>query len=323
MFYAVGQEFHMNMLKNACEKDEISHAYIIEGPDGVGKSIMAKYIAALLLCEGNIKDKPCGRCVPCEKIAKGLHPDVKEFGNNKKSIGINEIRSLIDETELKPYEGSRKVLILKGAQNMTVQAQNAILKTLEEANKGCVIIMLASSTTNILSTILSRCQIIRMGRIQIDKVEGFLESQGVDKQSAQRAAELSDGIIGKALEFLKEDYVELRKDTVELCRKIVDAKPYDVFDIYDFFGKHKDDYDKVFDVMVAFYRDIIVLKSTKDVKYIINKDCYEILVEQSQKLSYNKLNDIVKIIMDTREKLRQNVNYQLSVEVMLLNIQEV
>lgn len=326
MFEVAGHKEQMRMIKMAFDSQRFAHAYIIYGPDGVGKSVFARYMASLVLCKGDtahLRNKPCGKCEACHKIISNIHPDVLVSEPVKKGIVVDEIREIIDEIHLRPYEGSKKVIIIKDVQNMTPQAQNAFLKTLEEPDEGSFIIMLTSSLETILETIRSRCQIIRLGRIPEDEVKEYLTDNGVEPENAELAAALSDGIIGNALRMLDEGYMQLRKETVENACSIIKGNVLDVFSMYEWFNQNKNNIDDILDNMVSWYRDLIMLKNTSDKKHIVNRDYYALLVEESQILSYNRLNVIIKMIMDTKEKLRQNVNFEQAIEVMLLNIQEV
>lgn len=322
MFEVAGHKEQMRMIKRAFDSQRFAHAYIVYGPDGVGKSVLALYMASLVLCKED-GAKPCGKCEACRKILSGFHPDVVVSEPIKKGMGVDEIRELIDEIRLRPYEGDYKVIIIKDAQNMTPQAQNAFLKTLEEPDNGSFIIMLTSSLETILETIRSRCQIIRLGRIPEYEIKKYLIDNNVEQKKAELAAALSDGIIGNAMRMLDEDYMHLREETVEKACSIIKGNALDAFTMYEWFSKNKSSIDDILDNMISWYRDLIMLKSTSDRRHIINRDYYELLVEESQILSYNRLNVIIKVIMDTKEKLRQNVNYELAIEVMLLNIQEV
>lgn len=321
MFEVLGQEFLTDAFKKAYENNMISHAYIITGPDGIGKSIMAMYMASTILCKGN--DKPCGKCDPCIKIIHGNHPDVKMISLKGRSIGVDNIRDLIDEIYTKPYEGDKKIVIIKNSDSITVQGQNAILKTLEEPSKDTTIIMLTENINAILQTIQSRCQTLRMGRIPEGKIKAYLLSQGVEEKKAATAAGLSDGIVGNGLKFLDEKFVRLRQDVINKAIELVQSNSLEILKSLDFFIKNKDKIDTIFDMLTTWYRDIIMLKLIKDKNLLMNMDYYDLLVEESQKLSYNRLDSIINIINSSREKIKENVNYQLTIEVMLLSIQEV
>lgn len=320
MFQVLGQEFITDAFKRAYENNKVSHAYIITGPDGIGKSIMAMFMASTILCKG--KNKPCGECDACIKIIHGNHPDVKMISPKGRSIGVDYIRDLIDEIYTKPYEGDKKVVIIKNSDSITVQGQNAILKTLEEPSEDTTIIMLAENINQVLQTIQSRCQILRLGRIPEKRIKAYLTGLGVDEKKANAAAGLSDGIVGNGLRFLDEKYIKLRQDVINKARELVTADALNILKSVDFFINNKDKIDVIFDILISWYRDIIMLKLIKDKNILMNMDYYDLLVEESQKLSYNRLDSIINIINSSREKINENVNYQLTIEVMILKIQE-
>jgi DNA polymerase-3 subunit delta' len=321
LFELVGNEFAVEAFKKAYDNNRISHAYIITGPDGIGKSVLAIYMASVILCRE--ENRPCGKCASCIKIKNGNHTDVKVLSSRGKSIGVDDIRDLIDEIYTKPYEGDKKVVIIKDADTVTVQGQNAILKTLEEPSEHTTIIMLAENMNLILETIQSRCQVLRLGRISAEKIKKYLTGQGISPDKASTAANLSDGILGNALMFLDEKFMKLREDVINTGREIVRADALAILKYVDFFLRNKDKINSILDMLTSWYRDIIMLKLIKDRNLLINADHYELLVEESQILSYNKLDSIINIINSSREKINQNVNFQLTIEVMLLNIQEV
>jgi DNA polymerase-3 subunit delta' len=320
LFDVVGQRRALNVFSKSLSNDRVAHACIIIGPDGIGKSILAMHMAAALLCTGS--NKPCGKCNSCSKAEKNIHPDIKVIASSKRSIGIDEVRDFIEEMYMKPYEGTRKVFIIKGAGTMTVQAQNAILKTLEEPPSDCVIIMLSESTEGLLDTILSRCQIIKLNRVSLDCIKDYLLEKGIDREKADMASRLSDGIIGNALKYCDDSFLKFRGELIDTAKKMVRNNIVQSFELAEYFSKNKNDIDEIFDMLTIWFRDIIVLKHVRDKDLIINKDCYDLLVEESGILSYNRLDRIMDEIKNIRLKLKQNANYQLSIEVMLLNIQE-
>lgn len=321
MFDVLGQEYALKAFKKSFDKNRISHAYVITGPDGVGKSIFAMHIASVLLCCG--ENKPCGVCHQCLKVQHGNHPDVMVVSKGGKSIGVDDIRDVINEVYTKPYEGNRKVIIIKNADGITVQGQNAILKTLEEPSDYTTIIMTAENTGKLLETILSRCQLLKLGRIPGEKIKEYLLARGVEETKAETATSLSDGVLGNALKFLDEKFIKLRDEVIKVSRDIIRLDTLKVLDASSFFIDNKDNIDIIFDIMMSWFRDIMVLKHVKDRKTLINRDLYDSLVEESQRLSYDRLCRIIDEINSTQEKLRFNANFQLTMEVMLLNIQEV
>lgn len=320
MFEVLGQEFIIGAFHRVYENNKVSHAYIIIGPDGIGKSILALHMAAVLLCRG--EEKPCEKCASCQKITHGNHPDVKTLSLKGKSIGVDEIRNLIDDIYTKPYEGDRKVIIIKAADHITIQGQNAILKSLEEPALDTTIIMLAENENAILETIKSRCQVLRLGKVAVEAIKQHVIHLGVDSKKAQIAANLSDGILGNALKFLDDKYTKLRQEVINRAIDVVNKDTLTILRSADFFVNNKDKIEIILDIMTSWYRDIIMLKLSNSNNNLANNDFYELLVEESQKLSYNRLDSIINEINSARDKIRKNANFQLTIEIMLLNIQE-
>ncbi|SKA76813.1 DNA polymerase III, delta prime subunit [Caloramator quimbayensis] len=320
MFEVLGQEYAKNAIKSMYDNNKMSHAFIIQGPDGIGKSIFADYIASMILCRGS--KKPCSECTSCKKIQSGIHPDYKIISSSK-SIGIDVIRKLIDDVNIKPYEGDKKVIVIKGADKITIEGQNALLKTLEEPLKDTTIIILLENINSILDTIISRCQVLRLGRVERDKIQEYLIKRGVEYKKAKTAACLSDGILGNALKYLDDKYAALRMETLKTLRDIIRADEVKILDSVDFFLSQKENIDSVFDIMLSILRDISVLKITKNEDIVMNSDIYEILNEECKVLSIDRINKIINIINSARKNIDNYLNYQLTIEDMLLNIQEV
>lgn len=320
MFEVSGQEFAKTAFTNQIINNKLSHAYIIHGPDGTGKSIFARYMAACILCTGH--NKPCGLCPSCIKIKASNHPDFKVVSKDKKSIGVDDIRCLIEDINTKPYEGDKKVILIKDAQDITLQGQNAMLKTLEEPTISTTIIMLTDNINAIIDTIKSRAQLLPFNRISQNLVKEFLLNNEIDIERAELFSKLSDGIIGNALKFTNEEYINLRQQTINIaceCSKSNETP----FQFVDYFIKNKDRINDILDILTTWYRDIIVIKLTNNKDSIINMDYYNLLVEQSHLLSYNRLSNNIEIINNTKVKLKGYSNYQLTIEVMLLKFQEV
>lgn len=341
MFEVLGQEFPKRYFAEAVKNNKIAHSYIIEGPDGIGKSIFALHMAQTLLCSSD--NKPCGVCNSCRKVQKKSHPDVKVIDPDKKSIGVNDIRELIDEIGIRPYEGLKKIIIIKNADTITAEGQNALLKTLEEPPDNVNLILLVANLETVLQTIQSRCQVIRLSRVSNELIREFIISRAAevldDASAANKSAQiqtsdyneekiivatdLSDGIPGRALLQLDSKYSGLRAKTIEFACKIINTDPLTGFDQAKFFTDNKEQIGYIFDILNTWNRDIYMFKSTKNKKNVINKDFYDLLIEQSRLLSYNRLDRIMDVLKATEQKMKRNANFQLAIEMMLLKYQEV
>lgn len=311
MIDVIGHSYIRNSLKKAVERQSLSHAHLIVGEDGIGKSVVGKELALNIL----------------EKNEDKYYVDLIEFKSNKKTIGVEDIRGLIGEINKKPFEGNKKVILVYRADTMTTQGQNAFLKTIEEPPKGVYIILLCENIENILQTIKSRCQIHKLNRLSLEEIETYLEKYHVNENSIDKevAIAFSNGIPGKMDRFLKDDvFNEVREFVVKLLKEI-NSKDVNVVIKYVKYitENYKDYYSEVLDNILYFSRDILLYKDIKNPDYILNKDKIEDIIELSRNLSFNKINKIINNLNNTRDSLRKNVNALITFDVMLLNILEV
>ena len=189
----------MEQLMRSVQAGRIVHALLLVGPHGSGKRTMARMMAQAMFCTGT--DKPCGICPACKRFAGGTHPDVRVIQPEKKTIGVDEIRALIDWLALRPYEGGRHVVILEQADRMTPSAQNALLKTLETPPGEAMFFLITDAPGALLGTIVSRCQTVRFGDLSVEECARVLERRGVAPERAARLAGLAQGSVGRALEI--------------------------------------------------------------------------------------------------------------------------
>jgi len=199
-----GQPALWQSLKRGFEEGSAVHAFLFVGDRGSGKCTAALVCAAAVLCEE--KHKPCGTCKSCRQVLMGVHPDFIRLGTEEKSsIGIDEVRALQAKMEESPYAGERRAVIIENAHTLTVDAQNALLKTLEEPRPGNVLFLLASQESALLSTITSRCLLIRMGHLERSEMLRALKDRGIENERAQHLMDFSGGNLGRALELAQTD----------------------------------------------------------------------------------------------------------------------
>ncbi|WML36488.1 DNA polymerase III subunit delta' [Clostridium sp. OS1-26] len=297
---------------SSIEKGRFSHAHIIVGEEGIGKSIIAKEIAIKLL--GKEKNKQ--------------YVDISEFKlqKDKKSIGIDEIKNIIEETNKRPYEGDKKVILLYSADKMTEAAQNAFLKTIEEPPKGIFIILLCEKLEKILDTIKSRCQIYKLNRLNEEEMLLFLKNRfpDISEDEIKTINAFSDGIPGRAERFMEDASLkEIRNNTANILKGICKNKIEDSLVHEDFLLKYKGEWQEVLTWFLSYIRDILVYKETGNNELIINIDKIDEIKDMAEMFSFNKLNGIINIIKDTRKKLERNVNPVLVFDSMLVKMQEV
>ena len=210
----------MKRLQRAWQSGEVAHAYCIAGAKGSGKKTVARLFAQALVCAG--REKPCGVCLPCRKAAEGNHPDVHWLRPEKASLGVEEIRTLLEKLSVRPYEAERVVAVIDEADKMTVQAQNALLKSLEEPPERVVFLLLGQKTESFLPTILSRVVTLPLVPLCEDEVTAALRERGMADDMARMGAQLSGGSVGQALALAKDDgYWEMRKEAMGVLADLI------------------------------------------------------------------------------------------------------
>lgn len=319
----IGQERMIKRLEETLLSEELSHAYLIEGETGTGKRTLAKQLAEGILCLDK-GDKPCHQCQSCSKVAHGNHPDL-QWIEEEGPVKIEAIRGLQKEMQLKPYEGKYKVFVICHSETMTAQAQNALLKTLEEPPGYGILILLASNGNALLPTVLSRCQRIKLRPPGEPRVMDFLiQERGLSQEEAKTVAAFSKGILGRALSFLEDEAFKTRRETViNLAMAIGQMKPAAIFEQVQYLVNEKEHIEESLDILTSWFRDLLIFRETQGFQFLINYDKMKEIEVQAGRFDLKQLREIILIIDKAKGNLKSNVNYQLNLEVMLLNIQEV
>ncbi|GAB6086071.1 DNA polymerase III subunit delta' [Alkaliphilus crotonatoxidans] len=319
----IGQDRTIESLKIALTRKQVSHGYLIEGLAGLGKRTIARELAMGIVCQSK-ENKPCHTCQSCIKSQHGNHPEIKWI-EPEGAIKIEQIRELQKEILMKPYEGKYKVFVLCNAETMTTQAQNALLKTLEEPPTYGVLILLVNNINRLLPTVASRCQALRLRPVEKNKIADFLEAKkGISNEAARVVAAFSDGIPGKALQLLEdEDFIRRRNTLFEITRELLNQNTIVLLDRVQFFVEEKNYAEELLDIFTSWYRDLLIYRETQAFQFIMNYDKMKEIQEQASKIGLKQLREIIFMIDKAKQNLKSNVNYQLNFEVMLLNIQEV
>lgn len=189
----------MEQLMRSVQAGRIVHALLLVGPHGSGKRTMAGLLAQAMVCTG--ASKPCGACPACKRFLAESHPDVHRIVPEKKTIGVDEIRDLIDALSLSSYEGGRHIVLIEQADKMTPSAQNALLKTLENPVGDAMFFLITDAPGALLTTILSRCQTVRFSDLSVEDCAAVLQKRGIAPARAAELAGLSQGSVGRALEI--------------------------------------------------------------------------------------------------------------------------
>ena len=210
-------------LMRSVKAGRIAHAFLLSGPHGTGKRTCANYLTQTILCAS--PQAPCGQCPACKKVLAGLHPDVHVVGEEEKSISVDTIRALRDQLALRPFEADRHIALIPRADRMTAQAQNALLKTLEEPAGGNVFFLLTDQPGAMLPTIVSRCRRLRFSPVSVEACAEILAEKGVEPGRARLAAACAQGSVGRALEIAgDEDYLPLREKALSSLKALSGGK---------------------------------------------------------------------------------------------------
>lgn len=320
----LGQNHITKHFENAIKMGKISHAYIINGEEGTGKMRLAVEFAKALQCE-NGNGVACGQCKSCKQTDSKNQPDIKYVTYEKTGIGVDEIREQInDDIDIKPYSSRYKIYIVNHSEKMTVQAQNALLKTIEEPPEYAIIILLTTNADTFLQTILSRCVVLNIRPVKEDIIKNQLMSQyGISNYEAGIAAVFSGGNPGKAIKLAtSEDFKEL-KDSIVTMLNALEKGGMDIVTTHvKEAASFKTQIEEYFSLMRIWFRDVLLYKATRDIDSLIFQDEYKIIQEMAEKMEYAGLNKILKAIDNAQSRINTNVNFDVTMEVLFLTIKE-
>lgn len=321
----VGHEQIIMHLSSALKNKKISHAYIFNGDDGVGKNMLAKAFAKALQCDAGYGDA-CDMCRSCHQVDSGNQPDIRWIQHEKpNTISVDDVREqLNNDIQIKPYSSKYKIYIIDEAEKMNVQAQNALLKTIEEPPAYGIVMLLVNNVDALLPTIRSRCVTLNMKMAPYDKVVEFLMSKyQVPDYKARVCAAFSQGNIGKAVKMAASpDFNELQEDVLRIVKNVDDMEIYEVMDAVKNLSEHKVNIYDIIDMMMVWYRDVLMLKITNDLNLLIYRDEYRALSKRAKKSSFDGLDNIIQGFEKAKVRLRANVNFDIAIELMLLTIKE-
>ncbi|MBR0384767.1 MAG: DNA polymerase III subunit delta' [Eubacteriaceae bacterium] len=304
--HIIGQEPIKKALSGAISRDELGHAYLFTGPDGIGKRTLAEAFARAVLCTSG-EERPCGVCKSCVLSAKGIHPDLMHIVPEKGTIKIDTVRKMMHYFADVPRMEHGRLIIIEDSARMTAQAQNAILKSLEEPEPGHIFILTAESAGALLPTIVSRCACFTLMPLNNDQMAAFLRAQGCPP--SQRAAIISDsrGLPGRACEILREgDENPLDDSAVAVIFDISQGKRSSLFDFAE----------------QAAAEDDKGMEAMKHLVRFFDEQLAKALTEGSSELgaSPQAMIEASKILLELGTRLSANTNARLQWEGALLGI---
>ncbi|MBT9163628.1 MAG: DNA polymerase III subunit tau [Chloroflexi bacterium] len=349
MWQVIGQTKLIDSLRRSLADGRLAHAYLFVGPQHVGKMTLAITLAQALNCLA--EDKPCGECPPCRRIASGKYSDVQVIGRADKPVGsrqsavrgagdyrlltidyrlskeisIDQIREMQHNVSLKPYEGDQRLIIIDGAEHMSEEAANSLLKTLEEPPPSTTFILLAADEGSLLPTIVSRCQRLKLSPQPVGPLtQALMERWGTPSERADLLARLCHGCIGWAIRAIHNEEALAKRSEhldslISLSRGDVSERFAVAGQLATQFGKDRASVVERLELWLTWWQDLLLVKNGCG-EFITNIDRREALQEAATQYSLSAIGGMLQSIRETTQQLEQNANPRLALEVLMLNI---
>ena len=321
----VGHKDILKYISSAVENNRVSHAYILNGERGSGKKMLANLFAMTLLCETG-DNEPCGKCHSCKQAESSNHLDIIRVTHEKpNSISVDDIRTQVNNTvDIKPYQGPYKVYIIPQADMMTPQAQNAILKTIEEPPSYAVFLLLTENAETLLPTINSRCVMLKLRNIKDTLIKKYLmENLDIPDYKADMCTAFAQGNMGRAIMLANSDHFnEIREEAVQLLKHISEMELNEIVAAVKNISVYKLEITDYLDIIMIWYRDVLLYKATKEIDKVVFKDQLQSIKEQARKSSYEGIELILESLEKAKARLKANVNFDLVMELLFLTIKE-
>lgn len=321
----VGQEAIKKHMKNALSTRNISHAYILSGEKNAGKKFIANIFAMAIQCEKSGAE-PCGICHSCKQAISNNNPDIIMVSHEKpNSISVEDIRNQVNnDIIIKPYSSDYKIYIINECEKMTPQAQNALLKTLEEPPQYAILFLLTTNVQLLLPTITSRCVVLSLKAVSDKQITKYImEELQLPDYKAKICAAFARGNVGRAKYLAtNEDFEIIREEAVTLLRNIKDMEINEVVTAIKKITEYHMDVNDYLDILAVWYRDVLLFKATKDANTLIFKDEIQYIKKGAQLSDYEGLEKILNALQKTQTRLKANVNFDLAMELLLLTIKE-
>ncbi len=283
-------------LLDMVQKKRITHAVLLAGPRGVGKKTFARLLAAAVLCG---KDTPCFDCASCKKVLEGKHPDVIEITEyiKPRSFSVDEVRRIRREAYISPNESEKRIFILANAESMGVEAQNALLKIIEEPPPHAVFILTVQDTGALLPTVLSRVVTVPINPVDDDVVEEFVKEKTNDQKLINIACALSQGSVGRAVEIVENDSLKKAADTaIEVVKSAVRGDRYETLKLLSAVASSSEIFD-ILDFMVAILENAMTQKTD--------------VISQQINCSSKRTMKMLEAVINAKRSMTFNVNKSL------------
>lgn len=320
----VGNDGLKTYFSSVIKNKTVPHSYILSGEEGVGKKMFAKAFAMAMQCSGE-GQKPCGECHSCKQALSNNHPDIIDVYHEKpQTLGVDDIREgIVEDIVIRPYSGPYKIYIVDEAEKMSIQAQNALLKTIEEPPEYGIVLLLTTNASAFLPTILSRCMVLQVKPVTLEQEEMYLREHGIEESKIEILLYFTRGNIGKALRMSSSEYFSsmivlitnmlksgssMGLEQTLLTIEQLESCKVDIYDCLDF--------------MQMWYRDVLIFKATADVNQIMFKHAYSDIKRVASRCGYDDIQKILDAIETARRRLDSNVNFELTMELLLHTMRE-
>ena len=288
----IGNINNKMILENAIKNDKITHSYIFSGPEGIGKLLFAKEFAKAILCDSK-ENKPCNNCKSCVEFENSNHPDFFIIDEQDETIKTEMMKKLTKDILEKPLENKKKIYIINNSENMTREAQNTLLKTLEEPPEYIIIILITTNTNLMLNTIKSRCINIIFNKLSDDELKNYFK-----EDITKEILKFSEGSISKAIKIKEKE--EMYQQINTEIKKIEQLNELEILKLKRIIFNKKEDIEEILEYLNLVFYDIIINNPNNAIKY----------------------NNCIKIIENTKRRLKRNGNYDMTIDNCLLSIWE-
>ncbi len=327
----IGNERIKTLLRRAVAEGRIGQSLLMAGPRGVGKHRFAVALAQALNCENPQTGDACGECLPCRKIARDEHADVRTILRESKDpsikkdsrsqfIKVEQTRVLSEQAQFRPYEGRRRVFIIDDAEWLRHEAANSLLKTLEEPPDTSLLVLITAKPFSLLDTIRSRCLMLSFAPLRPAEIEQHLCATNMASEEARLRARLAGGSIGRAIAIDLAEYAAMRTLLVELVETLAFSRDsIKLLNVAEYLGKKidKDGFEKHLDALMVILRDLFHLKIGETTDSLINEDIVDRLAGVAESLSVEQITRWTDRIEQVFLALPRNVNRQLAMDAML------
>jgi DNA polymerase-3 subunit delta' len=322
----IGHEWAVDMLKKHVSTGTTRHAYLFAGPPGLGRRTLALRFAQALNCQTPLEAGiPCGHCRDCKQIEAMQHADltVVQAESESGTLKVDQIREARRSLTFKPYQANYRVALFLRFQEANDNAANALLKTLEEAPSYAVLILTADNPEQLLPTIVSRCEVLRLRPLKIESIQSALENRSIESNQARLIAHISGGRFGYALRLIEnEALLERREERLNDLQSLISASRVEKFAYADKLARDKESMRQAVLIWLSYWRDVM-LRSAQAKTPLVNVDRNLEIEDLAERLDLSMARRAVNNFEDVLEKMDRNVNSRLLAEVLLLDLPNV